>query len=274
MAFYFCRMIVFPNAKINIGLNVVSRRPDGYHNLETVFFPVKLADALEFVEAKETVLSISGIEVDGNSEDNLIIKAYRFLKQDYKLPELAFHLHKAVPFGAGLGGGSSDAAFTLKALNSYFNLNISEEQLEVYASHIGADCPFFIKNQPTFAFGIGNQFEDTELDLSSYHIVIVKPNIFVSTPEAYRNIRPKAPDFNLRKIGTLPVEEWKNKIVNDFEESVFPAYPEIAKIKENLYEHGAVYASMSGSGSAVYGIFRHSPIDLANYLPKGIFIYR
>lgn len=274
MAFYFCRMIVFPNAKINIGLNVVSKRPDGYHNLETVFYPVKMADALEFVEAKKTTLSISGIEVGGNTQDNLILKAYRLLKQDYQLPELAFHLHKVVPFGAGLGGGSSDAAFTLKGLNSHFNLNISDEQLEKYASQIGADCPFFIKNKSTFAFGIGNQFEAIELDLSSYSIVIVKPNIFVSTPEAYRNVCPKAPEFNLRKIGGLPVEEWKDNIVNDFEESVFSAYPEIAKIKETLYKQGAVYASMSGSGSAVYGIFRHSPIDLANYLPKGIFIYR
>lgn len=274
MAFYFCRMIVFPNAKINIGLNVVSKRPDGYHNLETVFYPVKLADALEFVEAERTSLSISGIEVNGDPENNLILKAYRLLKQDFQLPDLRFHLHKVTPFGAGLGGGSSDAAFTLKGLNSYFNLNISEEQLEKYASQIGADCPFFIKNKPTFAFGIGNQFEAIELDLSSYLIVIVKPNIFVSTPEAYRNVYPKAPEFNLRKTGGLPVEEWKDNIVNDFEESVFSAYPEIAKIKETLYKQGAVYASMSGSGSAVYGIFRHSPIDLANYLPKGIFIYR
>lgn len=267
-------MIVFPNAKINIGLNVVSKRPDGYHNLETVFYPVKLGDALEFVEAKRTSLSISGIEVEGNSEDNLILKAYRLLKQDYQLPELQFHLHKVVPFGAGLGGGSSDAAFTLKGLNSYFKLNISEEQLEKYASQIGADCPFFIKNKPTFASGIGNQFEDVELDLSSYSTIIVKPRIFVSTPDAFRNVCPKAPEFNLQKIGCLPVEEWKKHIVNDFEESVFPAYPEIAQIKEILYKQGAVYASMSGSGSAVYGIFRHSPIDLPKYLPKGIFIYR
>ena len=267
-------MIVFPNAKINIGLNVVSKRTDGYHNLETVFYPVKLADALEFVEAKKTTLSISGIEVDGDSEDNLILNYFVQMKQDYQLPELAFHLHKVVPFGAGLGGGSSDAAFTLKALNSHYNLDLSEEQLEKYASQIGADCPFFIKSQPTFASGIGDQFEDIELDLSSYEIVIVKPDIFVSTPEAYRNVRPKAPEFNLRKTGRLPVEKWKDHIVNDFEESVFSAYPEIAKIKETLYKRGAVYASMSGSGSAVYGIFRHSPTDLANYLPKGIFIYR
>lgn len=274
MAFYFCRMIVFPNAKINLGLNVVSKREDGYHNLETVFFPVNLADAVEFVEAAHTGLHVSGIEVDGNPEDNLIIKAYRLLKNDYRLPELQFHLHKAIPFGAGLGGGSSDAAFTLKALNSYFGLGISDAELINYASQIGADCAFFIHNKPSFAFGIGDQFEELELDLSSYKIAIVKPNFSVSTPEAYRSVSPKPSEFDLRKLGSLPVENWKDQIVNDFEKSVFQSYPEIKKIKQTLYECGAVYASMSGSGSAVFGIFRHLPIDLDNYLPKGIFIYR
>ncbi|WP_167613034.1 4-(cytidine 5'-diphospho)-2-C-methyl-D-erythritol kinase [Maribellus sediminis] len=267
-------MISFPNAKINIGLNVVEKRLDGYHNLETIFYPVKLADALEFVEANNTALTISGIQVDGDPENNLIIKAYRLLRRDFQLPELHFHLHKVVPFGAGLGGGSSDAAFALKMLNKHFNLNLDDQTLEQYATGLGADCPFFIRNKPTFAYGIGDQFESIELDLSEYSIVIIKPDCSVSTVEAYRTITPQKPDFDLRRIASLPVEEWRRVIKNDFETSVFPQYPQIRELKHQLYDLGAVYAAMSGSGSAVFGIFRHLPTDLANSLPKGIFIYR
>ncbi len=267
-------MIVFPNAKINIGLNVVSKREDGFHNLETIFYPVKLADALEFAEAGDSRLTISGIQIDGAPENNLILKAYQLLKTDFNLPPLQFHLHKIIPFGAGLGGGSSDAAFTLKMLNDYYNLGLSAQQLESYASQIGADCPFFIQNKPTFATGIGNKFHDIELNLSNYEIVILKPNISVSTPEAYKNVIPRNPKFRLTQIIKTPVEDWKNLIVNDLEKSVFAKYPQIAELKQLLYDFGANYASMSGSGSAVFGIFRHLPTNLENKIPEGVLLYR
>lgn len=267
-------MIVFPNAKINIGLNVISRREDGFHNLETIFYPVKLTDALEFAEAGETRLTFSGIQIDGIPGNNLIIKAYQLLKTDFNLPPLQFHLHKVIPFGAGLGGGSSDAAFTLKMLNEYYNLGLQTQQLELYAAQIGADCPFFIRNKPTFATGIGNNFQDIELDLSDFEIIILKPNISVSTPEAYRNVIPRNPKYRLTEIVKTPVDDWKNLIVNDFEKSVFLLHPQIAALKQLLYEQGANYVSMSGSGSAVFGIFRHLPTNIENKIPEGVLLYR
>ncbi len=267
-------MISFPNAKINIGLNVVSKRTDGYHNLETVFFPVKLADALEIVEADEFAFSSSGIEIGGAAKSNLVVKAYDLLKKDFELPPVKIHLHKMVPYGAGLGGGSSDAAFTLKMLNDQFELGLKNDQLERYASKLGADCPFFIQNKPVFAHGIGNQFEQTTLDLSDYKIVIAKPAVSVSTVEAYRNIVPAKPEFDLRNLAQLPIHEWKDVVKNDFENTVFPQYPVIQELKQSLYEAGALYASMSGSGSAVFGIFRHLPANPDHNLPAGIFIYR
>jgi 4-diphosphocytidyl-2-C-methyl-D-erythritol kinase len=267
-------MIVFPNAKINIGLNVVSKREDGYHNLETIFFPLKLADALEFVEAGETKLTTSGIQIDGLPEQNLVFKAYYLLKDDFNLPPLHFHLHKVIPSGSGLGGGSSDAAFTFKMLNEYFDLELSAQKLESYAAQIGADCPFFIVNKPTFATGIGNKFHNIELDLADYEIVILKPNISVSTPEAYKNVIPRNPKYRLTEIIKTPVNDWKNLIVNDFEKSVFPKYPQIAELKQLLYDLGADFASMSGSGSAVFGIFRHLPTNLDKKTPEGILLYR
>lgn len=267
-------MIVFPNAKINIGLNVVSKRDDGYHNLETIFFPVKLADALEFAEAEETSLSTSGIQMHGDPEQNLVLKAFRLLQSDFNLPQLQFHLHKVIPFGAGLGGGSSDAAFTLKMLNDYFNLELTQQKLESYAAQIGADCPFFILNKPIFATGIGNKFHNIELNLADYGVIILKPDISVSTPEAYKNIIPRNPKFRLTEIIKTPVSDWKNLIVNDFEKSVFAKYPQIAELKQLLYDLGAEYASMSGSGSAVFGIFRHLPINIENKIPQSILLYR
>lgn len=267
-------MILFPNAKINIGLNVVEKRADGYHNLETIFYPVKLTDALEIVESSKTEFTVSGIEINADPENNLVFKAYELLKRDFDLPPVKIHLHKVIPFGAGLGGGSSDAAFTLKALNDLFQLNIPVFTLEDYAGKIGADCPFFIQNKPTFAHGIGDKFESVQLDLSAYEIVIVKPNCSVSTPEAYRNIIPAKADFDLREIDGLGMKKWKQVIRNDFEKSVFPQYSEIEELKNKLYEAGAIYASMSGSGAAVFGLFRHLPVNLDKYLPKGIFIYR
>ena len=234
--FYFCQMIAFPNAKINIGLNVVEKRPDGYHNLETIFYPVKLTDALEVVEAEETAFSSSGIGIDALPENNLVYQAYNLLRKDFKLPPVKMHLHKVIPFGAGLGGGSADAAFALKMLNDTFQLKLPDEKLEEYAAQIGADCPFFIQNKPTFAHGIGNKFKPVNLDLSAYEIAIFKPPFSVSTPQAYKNIVPLKPDFNLQEIDQLPIEDWKDVVKNDFEKTVFPQFPEIEKLKEKLYE--------------------------------------
>ncbi len=267
-------MIVFPNAKINIGLNVISKREDGYHNLETIFFPVKLADALEFAEAENTTLTTSGIQIDSLPEQNLVLKAFHLLKSDFNLPSLHFHLHKVIPFGAGLGGGSSNAAFTLKMLNGYYNIGLSSQELESYAAQIGADCPFFIHNKPTLATGIGNKFHNIELDLSGYEIVILKPNVSVSTPEAYKDVIPRNPKYRLTEIIKTPVDDWKNLIVNDFEKSVSRKYPQIAELKQLLYDLGAGFASMSGSGSAVFGIFRHLPIDMDKKIPQSILLYR
>lgn len=267
-------MISFPNAKINIGLNVVSKREDGYHNLETIFYPVKLADALELVQSEKTVFTASGIEIDGNPENNLVYKAYQLLQTDFQIPPVKLHLHKVIPFGAGLGGGSSDAAFVFKMLNDYFKLKLSSTRLKSYAAKIGADCPFFIENKPAFATGIGDQLQAIKLDLSEYEILIIKPNISVSTPEAYRNVIPSESKFNLKDIEYLPIEKWKGAIENDFEKSVFKIYPEIGILKQNLYKMGAMYASMSGSGSAVFGIFRHLPVNTNKFIPKSIYTYR
>ncbi len=267
-------MISFPNAKINLGLHVVEKRQDGYHNLETIFYPVQLKDALEIVEANQFTFTSSGLKIDRAAEHNLVVKAYQLLKADFKLPPIKIHLHKVIPFGAGLGGGSSDAAFMLKMLNELFELNLSVAQLESYAGRLGADCPFFIKNKAVYAQGIGDQFSPIELDLKGYHIVIIKPPIAVSTFEAYGGIKPKVSKFDLTQINSIPVSDWKEYMLNDFEEVVFKTYPEIAKTKGVLYENGAVYSSMSGSGSAVFAIFDHLPAKIDSLFPSTNFIYR
>ncbi len=253
-------MITYPNAKINLGLNITEKRPDGYHNLETVFYPIPLQDALEVKPLdgeNEYLLKIAGTQITGEPEDNLVIKAYRLLKQDYPhLPSIDIHMFKHIPTGAGLGGGSSDAAFMLKLLNEKFSLHISVSQLEEYAARLGADCAFFIQNKPVFASGIGNIFEPIELSLKGYYLVLVKPDIFVSTKEAYALVKPQKTQQSLKDIIHRPIEEWKNTMVNDFEESVFHKFPEIAAIKDKLYDMGAIYASMSGSGASVFGLFK------------------
>lgn len=257
-------MITFPNAKINLGLNIVEKRPDGYHNLETVFYPIKLQDALEvnrLESASEPYrLRISGTTLEGNAEDNLVIKAYNLLKQDYQLAPVDIHLYKHIPTGAGLGGGSADCAFMIKLLSDKFHLDLSLEQMESYAAKLGADCAFFIQNKPAFATGIGNLLQPVELSLKGYHLVLVKPDTSVSTREAYANITPRKPEVSLLEIIKQPVESWKGLMKNDFENSVFPAHPEIAAIKDKLYDLGAVYASMTGSGSSVFGIFK-TPVE-------------
>jgi len=253
---------------------VVSKRPDGYHNLETIFYPVQLADAMEMVPSGKLQLTVSGISIDGDNADNLVLKAYRMLQTDFELPPVHFHLHKVIPTGAGLGGGSSDAAFALRMMNDYFQLQLSSQELMKYAAKLGADCAFFIQNKPSFATGIGDQLNEIKLDLSGYNLLIAKPSFSVNTSEAYSGIVPHKPTFNLKETGEIPVEKWKDFVVNDFEKSVFKKYPEIEKLKNSMYQMGATYASMSGSGSAVFGLFRHSPINPDNFLPRGIFIYR
>ncbi len=250
-------MITYPNAKINIGLFVTEKRPDGYHTLETIFYPIPLKDKIEcnIATGNDSSLTVSGMRIDGNTSDNLVMKAYNLLKFSHNLPNLDFILEKNIPFGAGLGGGSADAAFVLTLLNNTYNLGLSIAELESLASNIGADCPFFIQNKPVFATGIGNEFYPISFSLSGYFLVLVKPPIHVSTPQAYKNIQPRTPKFDLKTIHLLPIEEWKHLIFNDFETNVFTQHPEIQQIKNDLYELGALYASMSGSGSSVFGIF-------------------
>lgn len=255
-------MITFPNAKINIGLHITSRRTDGYHNIETLFYPISLCDVLEIVPTTgdKTTLSITGIKVDGEVEDNLIMKAYRLLQATYKLPAVEIHLHKVIPFGAGLGGGSSDAAFTLRMLRDMFNLPLSDDELAALASRLGADCPFFIYNKPLIATGIGDRFSPIDFSLAGKHILLVKPPIHVSTAEAYAQVVPATPDIALRDKISVSPSLWNGSVVNDFENSVFLSHPRIAAIKQRLYDMGALYAAMSGSGSSVFGIFSSEPL--------------
>lgn len=253
-------MITFPNAKINLGLNITEKRPDGYHNLETIFYPIPLEDALEITiqndPQQKSALHQSGMEIAGDLATNLVVKAYNLLAERHALPPIDIYLYKKIPSGAGLGGGSSDAAFMLKLLNEKFALNLSTETLEEYAATLGADCAFFVRNAPTFAEGIGNIFSPISLSLQGYQLVLIKPDVFVSTREAFAHIRPQKPKHSLKEIITYPIGEWKEYLVNDFEESVFPQHPVIGKIKEDLYHAGALYAAMSGSGSSVFGIFQ------------------
>lgn len=261
-------MLTFPNAKINIGLNITEKRPDGYHTIETVFYPIGLCDVLEIAPSTSCTdysFSSSGIAIGGDPENNLIIKALRLLCIDYVIPPVDISLIKNIPFGAGLGGGSSDAAFMLKALNELFELKVSVEKLEAYALKLGADCPVFIQNKAVFATGIGHIFSDVQVSLDGYFLVLIKPDMHVSTPEAYAKVVPQKPEFDLRESIQLPVSEWKNRIKNDFEPSVFARFPAIAHLKEKLYDAGACYASLSGSGSSVYGLFTHEPQNIGSF---------
>lgn len=252
-------MLVNCNAKINIGLNIVAKRPDGYHDIETVFYPLPVFDTLEIVRSGKTELDVTGNALDCPINENIVLKAYGLLAEHYDIPPMEIRLEKNIPSGAGLGGGSSDAAFLLKAADKLAGLHIGEEKLCGLASVLGADCAFFIKNKPVFAHGKGDLFEPCDLSLKGLCFIVVKPETSVSTAEAYRCVKPGVPATSLRELCRLPVYEWKNNIVNDFEKSVFGKYPEIAQIKEDLYSMGAQYASMSGSGSAVYGIFESLP---------------
>mgnify|MGYP001078942729 CR=1 FL=1 len=271
-------MITFPNIKINLGLPITEKRPDGYHNLETVFYPVALEDALEIRTSSETekkiILHQYGMEIAGNPEDNLVAKAYSLLDKEFHLPPVEIHLYKHIPSGAGLGGGSADAAFMLKLLNNKFELGLPDDTLETYATKLGADCAFFIRNRPTYAEGIGNIFSPLPLSLKGYRIWLVKPDIFVSTRDAFAKIKPHHPEMSLKEIAQLPVEEWNGRMVNDFEESVFPQFPTIGEIKEEMYRQGAVYASMSGSGSSVYGLFKEGAVLPEVDFGEKAFVYK
>lgn len=259
-------MIRFPNAKINLGLNIVRKRTDGYHDLETVFYPIPLKDALEILpETSPTTsglptLHISGMPVQGSPQDNICIKAWQLLQKDFaQIPAVQIFLHKAIPMGGGLGGGSSDGASALTMLNELFSLGLGSEELSRYALTLGSDCPFFIYNQPCFAEGRGEVLSPVPSVLQGYTLFLVHPDLHVSTAEAFRGIHPREAEFALKDLIIQPLETWKESIRNDFEESIFPRFPEIRTIKEALYACGAVYASMSGSGSSVYGIFREEP---------------
>lgn len=261
-------MVTFPNAKINIGLNITAKREDGFHSIETLFFPLKLTDILEFIPSKhKNHFSISGIELENSPNDNLVMRAYQELSKEYQLPPLKIHLHKKIPFGAGLGGGSSDAAFMLKSLNDSFHLNISREKLEEIAGKVGSDCPYFLNNRPMFACGRGDKMQNIDLDINGHHLLLVVPDISISTPWAYSKCKPVKPTADLRELVKQPIDSWQNSIKNDFEAIVFEAYPEIGIIKSKLLEMGAVYASLSGSGAAVYGIFKNEP-DYKNRFPN------
>jgi 4-diphosphocytidyl-2-C-methyl-D-erythritol kinase len=254
-------MILFPPAKINLGLRIVRKRADGYHDLETGLLPVPWRDALEVIESDAFSFQTSGLPIPGHAESNLCVQAYHLLQQDFDLPPAAVHLHKIIPMGAGLGGGSSDAASMLMLLNGLFELSLATSALQAYAARLGSDCPFFIDPRPRLATGTGTTLEDLSLDLSGKQLVIVYPNVAVSTADAYARAVPRLPNSDLRDLLAQPLENWKDQVVNDFEVGVFQQHPALADIKGQLYGAGAVYASLSGSGSALYGLF-NGPADL------------
>lgn len=248
-------MISFPNCKINLGLHITAKREDGFHDLETVFFPVPFTDILEIIPSDSFEFITSGLSI--NTNDNLCTRAYDLLKKGFpQLPAIKMHLHKVIPMGAGLGGGSSDAAFVLQMLNEKFQMQLSDKQLQGYALHLGSDCPFFLNNKPCFAAGRGEILQQLNVDLLDYKILIVNPGIHISTQWAFSSIIPAKPAESLQHIIAQPIETWKDQLCNDFEVPVFEIHPAVKKIKEELYQNGALYAAMSGSGSSVFGIFK------------------
>lgn len=268
--------ISFPIAKINLGLNVVEKRPDGYHNLQTVFYPVPLKDALEvqvmdsaFPSDYDCDLKVTNTTIDGDEQRNLVVRAYQLLKKDFPtLPRIHTHLWKGIPTQAGMGGGSSDCAYMLVLLNRQFQLGLTEKQLIDYAAQLGADCAFFILSRPCYAEGIGEKLQPIDLSLNGYYLAVVRPDIPVPTKEAFSRIHPHYPAQNCRETVMQPVETWRDTLVNDFEESVFTLHPEIGDIKQQLYNMGATYAAMTGSGSALFGLFKECPEALSQTFPN------
>lgn len=252
-------MVAFPPCKINLGLHILRKRSDGYHDLETCFFPVPWTDMLEIIPASTLSFTSSGLQIPGTDSDNLCLKAYRLLSNDFDIPPVQIHLHKIIPMGAGLGGGSSDAAWTLRMLNQMFSLNIGQSQLMGYAAKLGSDCAFFIQDKPMMGTGRGEVLTPIELSLSGKWMVLVKPDVHVSTADAYAGVSPKLPTIDLSALMRLPMEQWRDQVINDFEKSVFAKFPMIDQLKNELYNAGATYASMSGSGSTVFGIFDKKP---------------
>ena len=254
-------MIVYPNAKINIGLNVIKKRVDSYHDISSFLYPVReLSDILEIIPSDVLLFSSSGITVP--VEKNICMRAYDLLKSDFGIHPVKIHLHKRIPIGAGLGGGSSDGAFTLVALNHIFDLNLSIERLERYALQLGADCPFFIQNKSRYVTGIGDKMSLLDLDFSDFELRFIFPQLHISTTEAYAEIRPQIPKFDLLDLIRQPLSSWKDKVKNDFEDSAFVKYPDLKVMKEKLYDEGAIYASMSGSGSVLYGLFERYSVNI------------
>ncbi len=268
-------MIRFPNCKINLGLHVLGKRSDGYHDLETIFYPLNIHDALEILPlsnaGSEPRLTLSGLPVSGNSDSNLCVKAWHLLRSDFpQLPAVNIYLHKAIPMGAGLGGGSANGAFMLMMLNEQFDLGLPPESLAQYALQLGSDCPFFIYNQPLFATGRGEVMQKTSIGLSSYYFYIVNPNIHINTGEAFQELRSIDHPFSLQKMIQQPVQEWKETVKNDFEDGIAKKHPAIADLKQRLYQHGAIYAAMTGSGSTVFGLFDKQPQPLS--FPEDYFV--
>lgn len=260
-------MVVFPPCKINLGLSVLSKRPDGYHNLETCFYPVRWLDLLEVIPSETFSFTTSGTEIPGSVEDNLCVKAYRLLQKDFDLAAVKIHLHKIIPTGAGLGGGSSDAAYTLRLLNDVFALRLNHQTLIEYAAKLGSDCAFFVQDKPMMGSGRGEILREVQLSLDDKFLVLVKPDIHVSTADAFGGISPKSTSPSVEEIVlNYPVQRWKENLKNDFEETIFKKYPDIKWIKEKLYSLGAIYASMSGTGSAVFGIFDEA-VDAKSQFP-------
>lgn len=272
-------MIVYPNCKINLGLNVVRKRTDGYHDLETVFYPVPLTDKLEATVGKGAdgtcSLSLSGNPIEGNAADNLIVKAYNLLAADHRLPHIDFDLEKHIPSQAGLGGGSSDATYTLRLLNELCQLHLDSPTLQRYAAQLGADCAFFVTAEPSFATGIGDiltPMADECAHLKGLYLLIVKPSVAISTAQAFSFVKPQSPIIRCKEVVAQPIDEWRDRLDNDFEVSIFNIHPEIRSIKQHLYTMGATYAQMSGSGSAFFGIFNEAPTRLPEAF-DGMFTY-
>jgi len=254
-------MIAFPNAKINLGLHILSRRTDGFHNIESVLFPISLSDALEVLEAPDRKFSFtsSGLQIPSDGKPNLCERAFWLLHNEFRIPEVTLHLHKVIPAGSGLGGGSADAAFTLKMLNQAFSLKLDHSGLETMAAKLGSDCPFFIRNEPMLASGRGEILKPVSLSLKGLHLLLIRPQVHISTAQAYTGVVPQGPRKALHEIVAQPIESWKEELKNDFEKSLFLKYPLLGKIKIKLYENGALYAAMSGSGSTLFGLFESKP---------------
>jgi len=254
-------MVRFPNAKINLGLRVLRKRDDGFHDIETILYPVEIYDALELIRApgRPFTFSASGKNIPGSAESNLCAMAFALMKEEYSIPNVSIHLHKCIPMGAGLGGGSSDAAYVLMMINEMFELNLDMAVLQDLASRLGSDCPFFIHGQAAIAHGRGEIISALPLSLDTYHLLIIKPDIHINTAEAYSNIQAASHDMALIELAQKPIAEWRDQIFNDFESYAFIKHPVLDEIKSLMYQQGALYASLTGSGSALYGIFDHAP---------------